>query len=553
MTTSETIRLGLAWLGTYGLHSTILLGAAWAWSRWFPPRRLLERERVWRWALIGGLLSASLQVGLDRRALGWTLEWPAEAAAPTANVPAGEPGDVRPAETAAHPALRSPDRDAVVPTLERPAAERSAARSRPQAAGREREEPSAVHASRASRASSDVQGPPLAVLDAPTSSSRSSAPEPGSAPIASLEGLPWPSIVLAGWAGLAGLGVLRILLSWGSLRRRMAGRVPITSGPLFERFQALRQRAGIRGRVRLSLCETLCSPFSVGILRREVCVPVAVITDLGPRQQEAILAHELAHVARHDPAWSTLLTWIERLLFFQPLHRLARRELAELAELACDERAVHWTGGRLTLAGTLTEVAGWVLDGRPQVLQLPGLVGHRSPLARRIARLLQEDTPREHDVRRWWMLPVGAVALAGITLAAPGIASGSVREPVPPAGEPSPESRLAPDESPSLHPDPVPAQVRPHPAVDVDDLLQREQRRLAEELDLLRSGVDELTAELAGKELGETFADALARLAARLAELEQQHARIRALLDRLRAASAAPSPITPTSEPTFRR
>ncbi len=47
------------WLATYALHSTLLLLSAWWLAHVFPA----ARERLWRLALFGGLLTASLHAG----------------------------------------------------------------------------------------------------------------------------------------------------------------------------------------------------------------------------------------------------------------------------------------------------------------------------------------------------------------------------------------------------------------------------------------------------------------------------------------------------------
>ena len=47
------------WLATYALHSTLLLLSAWCFARVFPA----ARERLWRLALFGGLLTAGIDAG----------------------------------------------------------------------------------------------------------------------------------------------------------------------------------------------------------------------------------------------------------------------------------------------------------------------------------------------------------------------------------------------------------------------------------------------------------------------------------------------------------
>jgi beta-lactamase regulating signal transducer with metallopeptidase domain len=59
-----------SWLLTYLLHSTILLGAAWLISHALADRRLVLQEILLRVALIGGLMTATVQVGLGIEPIG---------------------------------------------------------------------------------------------------------------------------------------------------------------------------------------------------------------------------------------------------------------------------------------------------------------------------------------------------------------------------------------------------------------------------------------------------------------------------------------------------
>ena len=59
----------LAWLLTYLIHSTALLGLAWAFTRarsWSPA----ALDVVWKTALVGGLVTATVQLALDVRPVG---------------------------------------------------------------------------------------------------------------------------------------------------------------------------------------------------------------------------------------------------------------------------------------------------------------------------------------------------------------------------------------------------------------------------------------------------------------------------------------------------
>lgn len=71
--------LFLAWLLTYAIHSTILLGGTWLAMRAFPNASMRLRDVMWKLALVGAPLSASFQLATEREPLGgnWKLSAPA--------------------------------------------------------------------------------------------------------------------------------------------------------------------------------------------------------------------------------------------------------------------------------------------------------------------------------------------------------------------------------------------------------------------------------------------------------------------------------------------
>jgi beta-lactamase regulating signal transducer with metallopeptidase domain len=77
------------WLLTYTVHSSLLLGLAWLTDRLTAPHRLGVKEVVWRTALIGGIVTTTLQLGLAIRPLGGMIT-PSAAAARSSSEPAGE-------------------------------------------------------------------------------------------------------------------------------------------------------------------------------------------------------------------------------------------------------------------------------------------------------------------------------------------------------------------------------------------------------------------------------------------------------------------------------
>lgn len=220
----------------------------------------------------------------------------------------------------------------------------------------------------------------------------------GMAPVAARPvmavGETWASAALWLWLacalpllGARGAELLRLHLL---LRRR----VPVERGALAERLRRVAGEMGVR-EVRLSRLAGLPTP--IALARGEICVPPQALAELGAAEQEAMLAHELAHLRRRDPAWLLAAHLLEAALWFQPLNRLARRRLVEAAEEAADRGAVERMGGGLALARCLVVVAAWsTLPARPP---LTALAAHVTHFQRRVERLLEDAAPAAEPAR----------------------------------------------------------------------------------------------------------------------------------------------------------
>ena len=66
--------LGLAWLLTYAVHSTALIGTVWLAERGGLLRSLRLRDVAWRTALIGGVLTTTLQLAAGLTPFGGAAE-----------------------------------------------------------------------------------------------------------------------------------------------------------------------------------------------------------------------------------------------------------------------------------------------------------------------------------------------------------------------------------------------------------------------------------------------------------------------------------------------
>lgn len=373
-----------AWLLTYALHSTLLLCAAALLARRVPGEAW--RETLWKAALVGGLVTATAQSvsGYQPPVGRWSL---AAAGEMTAEVAAGPaPAPVQPAQSI-HPSIGA-------------AAPAPAPAAAPAEAFTESASGSTPAAASPASAAPSTGGPQWA---------------------ASLSTRRLVDLAVGVWMAIAALLMVRIAWRqarlWAMLRRR----ADVTDPALLGMMAALRRGAGLWRPVRLTVCAAAPTPLALG--SGEVCVPPRFLADLDPEQQRSALAHELAHLARRDPAWHFAVGIIEAVFFFQPLNRLARLRLRESAEFLCDEWAARQTGSPLGLARCLAEVASWVAPGRPPIpVGTMAMAEGGSPLVQRVQRLTAWRGGAHEGSGTLRAAGAGMLVLA-VAFAAPAVAS----------------------------------------------------------------------------------------------------------------------------------
>ncbi|HWI24642.1 MAG TPA: M56 family metallopeptidase [Lysobacter sp.] len=220
-------------------------------------------------------------------------------------------------------------------------------------------------------------------------------------------------LVVALWAAGASIFCLRIGI--GALwLRRLRGCVQHPDQMRWqERLDTLASRFGLCN-VSLRLVSVLDSPVAAGWLRPVVLLPTAVAIRMPVELVEALLAHELAHIRRHDYLVNLLQNLVEALLFYHPVvWWLSHRVRAEREHIA-DAMAAEAIGDPRRLARALSALSE--LAPTPRAYPQPAPAAHGGPLMSRIQKLLRPDQPRLHAGRV--ALPVLGVAAACIAFIA---------------------------------------------------------------------------------------------------------------------------------------
>lgn len=478
----------LNWVLTYLLHSTILLGGVWMVSLLLSARLDAIKETLWKFALLGGILTATAQVGLQFEPLTGRLNLyssrveipsvaenefsaiPENADLPSMPSNVGATPDPGPATGGRNAGGTFPGQDALRGAI-----------------------------------LSDWEGLSLStkfrrVIDR--------------------------VIPLVSWAllGLIVMAMVSYLLSYFRLRRELAGRVILVGGRAGRLLEDLCHRSGVTSDIRLSCSERIASPVAMGIFKREICLPRRALDEMADVELEVMVAHELAHLVRRDPHWAVICHVMSTLLIIQPLNIIASRRLRELAEYQCDAWAAAHCGGALPLARCLTQVAAWLLQSRRMTtLQLvSGMSVHQSTLRKRVGRLLEED----------WRLPSGATknmvllaltfVLGSVILLTPAVSAVSVQPAIVmmprvdiPDSEPLEVPVFFPAAEPSLSIEPRYSEVS-HPFAALDAELEL----LEEEVEGLRSILQGAPGEAEIFNLIDQFEQKIASIRDRQARLE---------------------------------
>ncbi|WP_146907079.1 M56 family metallopeptidase [Arenimonas daejeonensis] len=226
---------------------------------------------------------------------------------------------------------------------------------------------------------------------------------------------PWLPGIVALWSLGTGLFALRMALGLAWVARA-AGPGHGRTHPYWQaQLDALAERMELPRRVLLRVVDELDGPVVARIWRPVVIVPAALVARLPADLLEALLAHELAHVRRHDYLVNLVQSAVEALLFYHPVVWWLSRRIRIEREQIADDLAAQALGEPRRLALALNELAQF---RAPTPHLAPA--AHGGQLMSRIQRLVR---PRKQTLSWKLALPILALSAAGMTVFAQGHAA----------------------------------------------------------------------------------------------------------------------------------
>ncbi|MDQ1256976.1 MAG: hypothetical protein QG656_1577, partial [Candidatus Hydrogenedentes bacterium] len=212
---------------------------------------------------------------------------------------------------------------------------------------------------------------------------------------------------------LWGIGLSMLALwnlgCWFYARRLMTRDVLPVSQARLDEAAAICARLGVTRPVRLLESARVAAPMVAGIVWPVILLPASVLTGLDAPLLRALIAHEVAHIWRHDYAVNLVQTAIVTLLFYHPAVWWVSRRIREERENCCDDLAVGTCGNAVLYARALAALA--------ELRHAPAfaLSANGGVLLRRIRRIVGRPEPRAHG---WAAMGPGVMVLLALLASA---------------------------------------------------------------------------------------------------------------------------------------
>lgn len=220
-------------------------------------------------------------------------------------------------------------------------------------------------------------------------------------------GISWRAVGLGIYFAVTMLFFARLVVGMFFSRR-----LERASGEIHEReaIRLARMRAcmgGLESTPRLAETKMLSVPATMGVLHPVILLPTDW-REWDEAKLDAILAHEVSHVARRD-ALTQRLSLIHRAIFwFSPLAWWIDRQITELAEEASDEAALAGGADQARYAETLLGFFA-ELEAAPGRIHWEGIsMANGCRAERRVERIL--SWKGSHSMKKWLAVMIVAVA-----------------------------------------------------------------------------------------------------------------------------------------------
>jgi len=139
----------------------------------------------------------------------------------------------------------------------------------------------------------------------------------------------------------------------------------------------------------LGVSPEITGPITLGLHNKLILLPEAMLATLSEEDLHTVLAHEFAHLQRHDFAKNLAYELLRLPVAYHPAAWLTRSRITETREILCDRIAANAVAGSEQYARTLLRLAALLVQGRQAHVAHAIGIFDANQLERRIMRLTQ--------------------------------------------------------------------------------------------------------------------------------------------------------------------
>lgn len=198
------------------------------------------------------------------------------------------------------------------------------------------------------------------------------------------------SLISALWFSGALIFLFRLAGGWWYVQRIKTAQTSAAPQWIVDAVRKISADMGVSRGVKVLQSGMAITPMVVGAMKPIILLPIAAVNQLNPREMEAILAHELAHVWRSDYISNLLLSLIEVLFYYHPAIWWMGSVVRTEREHCCDDIALSYCGDRMVYVKALVQLQELNKEQTPAFAM--AAVSKKKPLLERVKRMLQPPT-----------------------------------------------------------------------------------------------------------------------------------------------------------------
>lgn len=164
-------------------------------------------------------------------------------------------------------------------------------------------------------------------------------------------------------------------------------------------------------------------PSLIGYFKPVVLLPVSMLSGIPDNQLEIIIAHELAHIKRHDYLLQFIQGILELLFFYHPVVWWLSSVVNAEREHLCDDLAVKVCGESVTLIKALNNMEAIRKKRYELVLSLSG---KKDNILNRIQRILRPKTKQSTQLEKYLLSGLFVFLFTGLILVSNFAVSGNL-------------------------------------------------------------------------------------------------------------------------------